>query len=132
MGVATVKVRVCASPGRDKKNLEKKLSATTPTTSVSAAFLLNKGTDDSDSEGEKVMQLGEFYLTLQGTTITPTVCLSDGDKPPTRKKKKMMTDASKAVGSSSSVSSTGPPAPEGGVSSGGEHTGATSLLHEMQ
>ena len=127
-----MKVCVCASPERDKKKLEKKLSATTPTTSVSAASLLNKGMADSDSEGEKAMQLGEFYLTLQGTTITPTVCLSDGDKPPTRKKKKMMTDASKAVGSSSSVSSTGPPAPEGGVSSGVEHTGAMNLLHEMQ
>ena len=44
----------------------------------------------------------------------------------------MVTDASGAVGSSSGVSSTGPPAPEGGVSSGGEHTGATNLLHEMQ
>ena len=55
MGMATVEVRVCGSAGRDKKNLEKKLSPTTPTTTMNAASLGGKGTDDSDSEGEQGM-----------------------------------------------------------------------------
>ena len=53
MGMATVGVRVCGSAGRDKTKLEKKLTSTTPTTTMNAASFPSKGTDESDSEGEE-------------------------------------------------------------------------------
>ena len=50
MGMATVEVRVCGSAGRDKTQLEQKL---TSTTTMNAASFPSKGTDESDSEGEE-------------------------------------------------------------------------------
>ena len=44
---------MCGSAGRDKTKLEKKLTSTTPTTTMNAASFPSKGTDESDSEGEE-------------------------------------------------------------------------------
>ena len=66
------------------------------------------------------------------TTVIPIVCSSEGDEPPTRKKKKMATDISEAAGSSSDISSSGLRVPEVGVSSDGEATDTTNLLHQMK
>ena len=44
----------------------------------------------------------------------------------------MTTDTREVVGSSSSVTSTGPPAPEGGVSSGGDAIATEDQMHVIQ
>ena len=66
MGMATVEVRVCGSAGRDKTQLEQKLTSTTPTTTtMNAASFPSKGTDESDTEGEEGhADLVSDFLTL--------------------------------------------------------------------
>ena len=53
---------MCGSAGRDKTQLEQKL---TPTTPMNAASFPSKGTDESDSEGEEGhADLVSDFLTL--------------------------------------------------------------------